>query len=277
MEHPASPASRVRPARSASVLAITHRLALAAALCIFMGQSVSTAPQDSLPRVVSPGGRINSITIIGRVVAGVNGATGQPLPESAAQAFETRVLLPDHYLYTREDASAIRRNGFAGAVPLFSVNYKGGSSGTSYIDPERYVPWQRAAAARLLLGMFGILDGPLALQAKRTDTGWQVTGPEGFSCEVDVDPSSGVPKTVRYRDTATFYGPPNPRGASRRREEAEISLTFSDRTEVDGVLVPHSVVTTAKSLVTGEVLRTEDVRVSSVRINPPLAAADFEE
>lgn len=231
-----------------------------------------------MARAVAGNLKVSTFEFRGRVLSGVDGRTGR-FPDSFVGELSVKLRPPDAFIRIEDRQYSTSTNGYAGSTPLFDVTYKAGGAGSAGFDKATYVPEQRAAAARLALGILGVLNGPLPLRAERLGASntFRMTGPDSFDCFVDVAADTGLPLRVRYTRTSFFYTPPaaGEAFAARRSERAEMVLTFADRRRVDGVLVPYSIDTTARSLVTGESLKTEEIKVSEARVNPPLAASDF--
>jgi hypothetical protein len=236
-----------------------------------------------MERAVSGVTRVKSLTLEGGIRVGVDTSTGQVTPERAP--FEMRVLLPTHYLRVYESlfrgaSAALHQDGFRGPAPLYaSTPLQPGTTSSSSPVGDAYVSAQRAAAARLWLGVTGMLDGPLTLNAElggRAST-LHVTGPDNFDCHVDVAADTGTPLQVRYEGSSFFYTPPTEgqRRADQWVDKAEFTLSFADRRPTGGVLVPYLITLTARSLRTDQSYMTEEVRVERARVNPPLTEADF--
>ncbi len=86
-----------------------------------------------------------------------------------------------------------------------------------------------------------------------------------------------MPVSVRYEGTVFFYNPPAPGEpqAARRTENAELTWSFADRRNVDGVLVPYHITLTARSLVNGQTYAQQEIRLERVKVNVPLGPGDF--
>ncbi len=229
------------------------------------------------------------------------------LTPKVTATLELLFMLPDRYRQTSIDTGSATYAGFSGDLPL---------SGAKSLSPgvrigvgtpgAEFVPRQRVVAARLLLGMLGITDGPLRLTARADATGAiRVTGPGEFDGFVDLDPATGAPRRVRYIDMVGFVskGTSGPASGSAQGdgsaaggrggssagssgsgrsftsgppERAEITISFDDRRPVDRVMIPHRITTRARSLATGDEETREELHVERVTVNPPLTVADIE-
>jgi hypothetical protein len=250
------------------------------------GQQKARATADQLARkmetAVSGATKVTSLRLEGGIRSNVDTRTGMVRPDP--EPVEMRVLFPGHYLRTVQGWDGmLREEGFGGLVPLHaSTPVKPGlvvTSSFSQIGPG-YLVWQRGVAARLLVGMTGRLDGPLSLQIDPVvaDSTLHVTGPDNFDARIDVAPDTGMPLRVRYEGSVFFYTPPaeGQRQAAQRVDKAELTLGFADRRPIDGVLVPHHITLTARSLTTGQSYVQEELKFERVQVNPSLTRADFQ-
>jgi hypothetical protein len=261
-----------------------HRPLVLAALLILalsgagFAQNRGSQALTRVQRAVTATTKVTSFLLEGGIRASVDARTGQVKPEPAP--FKMLVLLPDHYLRIEDETIGMRRkNGFAGNKPLrASTPLKSGVTSSFSQISESYVPDQRAVAARLLLGILGIVDGPLTLNAQPEGAStFKVTGADGFESRLDVEPTTGIPMRVRYEGAVFFYTPPaaGEFQAARRSEKAELTWSFSDRRNVGGVLLPHVITLTAKSLTNGQTYTQQEIRLESAQINGALKEADF--
>lgn len=235
-------------------------------------------------------------------------ARGGGEPDTAgARTAEWLFMLPDRYRSTSIGASELSYRGFSGERPLLGAKSLSPGVKVGVGAPGlTFIPAQRVVAARLLLGILGTIDGPLRLNVALDPSGsLRVTGPNDFECFVDLDPASAAPLRVRYFDTVGFAysgttgqvsgdsggGGSGARGgsggirggsgsgrsfSSGPPERAEISITFDDRRRVGGVLMPHRITTTARSIATGNEETREEIRFERVTVNPPLTVEDIE-
>ena len=147
----------------------------------------------------------------------------------------------------------------------------------SSTPPADHVDRQRVGLTQLLIGMFAdskrVLD--VSYRAENA-TAITVTGPSNFSGTLDLDEATGLP--IRFRYMGEVHVPQlaaTPDSKERRRtmefasRKGEITLTFEDRREVDGVLVPHRI----RRTIPGQTL--EDVRFDRIALNAKLDAASF--
>jgi hypothetical protein len=239
------------------------------------------APASRRPTIGLAAGsatKVTSLELRGRASAGINGRTGQPLPDSEALDLVLRFRVPDGYLRVLDTPFSTQRDGFSGSRALFAVTLKRGATGSSSFDEDTYVPAQRAIAARYLLGLLGIAQGPLALKvepSQAADT-LHVTDGDKFDCLVDVDRVTRLPVALRYRGYSYFYTAPSEGApAAQRRDRSEVTIAFSDRKAVQGVNIPHTILTTAKSLETQETTRVDRFVVSTVLVNSQTTVDEF--
>lgn len=233
-------------------------------------------PWVGVQKSVSGSKPLASFTIEGAAVTGVDLGTGRRLPDSEARTLSIKARLPDAYLRIADGPHFVARDGFLGAAPLFRMDFKGGARGSGAVNPEAYVPQQRAYLARVLLGL-GVVRGPLSLSVEQAAPGViSVAGPAGFDTQVDVG-ADGVPTRVRYAGRSFFFTvKAGERMAERREEAAEYQITFSDRRRVEGYNVPFSILTTAVSRVDGKSTTfIEEIRLSRFTPNPTVTDNDF--
>ena len=236
-----------------------------------------------MQKAVSGATKIESLILEGGIRIGIDTGTGQLTPDPAP--IEMRLLPPAHYLRAYETAyrgvfTTLHQDGFRGPAPLYaSTPLQPGTTSSSSPVGDAYVSAQRAAAARLFLGVTGMLEGPLVLKVEPgiAASTLHVTGPDNFDCDVDVAADTGTPLRVRYEGSSFFYTPPaeGQRRADQWVDKAEFTLGFADRRPVGGVLVPYAITLTARSLRTGQSYVTEEIRLERARVNPPLTVSDF--
>jgi hypothetical protein len=198
----------------------------------------------------------------------LNLANSQMSPPSL---LEIRVLLPDHYLRIDMTETIERRSGFSGETVLNAIKplkpdvNVSGSWGPEQIKTERYT------ISRLILGLLARTD---VLQGLRPSgaSGDTITfeAPDGFAATLELHGSTRVPVRLRYRSFVRFPPPAGqpivgpPPGA-----DAEVTIAFSERRPVGGVLLPHRITTTAKDYT------LSDLRFHKIVVNPKFTPEDF--
>jgi len=184
---------------------------------------------------------------------------------------EIRVLLPDHYLRIDMTETIERRSGFSGGTVLNAIKplkpdvNVSGSWGPEQIKTERYT------IARLILGLLARGD---VLQGLRpaAATGNTITfeAPEGFVATLELDGPTRVPVRLRYRSFVRFPPPGGqPIMGPPPGTDADVTIAFSERRAVGGVLLPHRITTTAKEFT------LSDLRFHKIVVNPGFTREDF--
>ena len=193
-------------------------------------------------------------------------------------AVEMRVGFPDRFLTTRAAGSANRGFGFVGDRPV----------GAAAADS---VPWLRATIARLMLGM--IAQGDMLPDARITIAGPSAVlvegGPEGpahVRDTLELDAATRLPlRLVRrtrmiVREPSAIikrFDPSDPScggigvGAVGADVPAEtVTMTFEDRRDVGGFLLPHRITTSAKGVA------LQELTYKTIEVNPRFTDEDFQ-
>jgi hypothetical protein len=258
-------------------------------LVVTFGLSVAMAPspaQSGSPLLqkaraaVSPKVTTTSLVLEGTVLWEQTWDAA-PLEARTGVGIELLFLGPDQFRRGRSSPTMISYEGFNGTAPIqgVKVTQPGTSANVSGAD-EPWAAVRRARAARFLLGQLGVEDAVLPLKAvsRPGSSTLQITGPNRFECELDLDKVSGMPIAVRHLDTAYFFPPMQPGQHERRgvKEDAEYTTAFTDRRPVNGVSIAHRVTVTIRGLRSGQRVKVEELEFTKVFINPKLTAADFQ-
>jgi hypothetical protein len=211
--------------------------------------------------------RVKSILLQGESQS-LNLANGQL---SEPRALEVRVLLPNHYLRIDMTDTIEQRSGFSGDAVLNAIKPRkpdvnvGGSWGPEQIQIERHT------AARLILGLLGRTDMLQGLRPVAASGGTiMLETSDRFSARLEVDASTHVPLRVRYQSAVRLPPPAGqPIMGPPPSTDAEVTVAFSDRRAVAGVLLPHRVTTTAKGFT------LNDLRFHKIVVNPAFKPEDF--
>jgi hypothetical protein len=184
---------------------------------------------------------------------------------------EIRILFPDHYLQVYEWEGVRFRSGFSGDRLLNDEKpvRPGIVWGRGSYGPEE-IGKQRAGFSRLVLGMFARVSAVLDLTVRPSapDT-IEVSGRDGFSALLDLDPVTRTPLRVRYQGNVHFPTPGSV--APGAAERAEITQTFGDRRSVSRLQLPQRITKAARGIV------LEELALSETRVNAPLSPKDFVE
>jgi hypothetical protein len=228
-------------------------------------------------RAVGAKTTVRALALEGTALVGTDGRTGDLTTQPAP--IEIRLLLPAHYLRKEERFGFLRKEGFSHDVSLRdSRPLTPGQEYRPVLVDANDAKVQRATAARWALGLLGSTDAYLRLNATAVPGSREVLiSADGVEWRVDLASDSDAPARVRYRAIAPFYTPPAPgeRQAARAMEDADWTWTFSDRRAVDGILIPHRVTISARSVTSNRTTRLEEITFARARVNPPLTAADF--
>jgi hypothetical protein len=204
------------------------------------------------------------------------------MPQS--RNLEIRILLPDKYLRIVQDDTTIEYSGFASDVLLNHLEVLAPNTHAAASYPPNQLATEHARFARLLLGLFAAASPTFPLTASSPRPGTEcmgsacleVTGPDGFSCTIEMAADSHLPLCIRYE--ATVRMPPatpvvpgtSGQGTLPPPERAAIAITFEKWQRDNGALLPHRILTKAR----GTVL--EDITISRALLNPRLTARDFD-
>ena len=177
---------------------------------------------------------------------------------------EIRVLLPDHYLRIDSGTFGRRLTGYAGRTTLDRGERADGRAAIDSRDTTAVLQTNRAALARLMLGIatFTSQEMPVELRTHGTPVEMPVVaeslwidavGNEGFAARLVLDAKSRAPIRV------AFWG----------GKRIVWTTTFTDRRSTGGMRAPYSIVTTAGDRIVDELMFDEVV------VNPSLSKADF--
>jgi hypothetical protein len=263
--------------RSALVLAL-------AALSLRVGAQDQTVFMDVAAEnlfrysraAISGGGRtvhsLHTLILKGRsrfVVDDVGGLAGA--------AVEIKLLLPDHYLRTDTSGVLQKMAGYAGGRVLSAMH---DDAAVSY-PPDRLVKQillnERLRVARLLLGAATYVGPDLALTFRSVPKSVEMVDPrvnartavtienssaepfvalvtgDRFAARLVVDGSTHAPTQIEYTG----------------QDKNSVVVTFSDRREVAGLLMPFRIVTTSNGRLVDELVLDE------ILVNPELSKSDF--
>jgi len=258
----------------------------------------SPAALDQARRAVTRDERVTSLALEGRRV------TPSLFPDAPGneQTSEWLFLVPDHYRETSVNAGSAQYRGFSGDNALAGAKSldPGVTINVGKPDPAGpFVARERAVAARVLLGMLGLADGPLRLTvtAGANPQVLRAVGPNDFDAFLDLDPTSHQPIAVRYVENVGFVGtgelsPGGGRGSAAAGGTggggggsrsistdppvpAETTISFDDRRVVGGVLIPHHIRVTSRSLADGRTRVIDEYFFEKIVVNPSLTPADF--
>jgi len=179
-------------------------------------------------------------------------------------AVEIRALLPDRYLRIDTGPFGRRMAGYAGNNTLDLIETPDGKTVPNSGDPAATLFTDRAALARLMLGVatFASQEMPLKLQTRETPVpmpgpseplGIDAVGESGFAARIVFDGKSHLP--VRL----VFCGP----------DRTVLTTSYADRRSTGGMKAPFSIVTTAGDRIVDELLFDE------IAVNPSLSKTDF--
>ncbi len=250
------------------------RLGVATAVCLSavhgLAQTISTDPLKAVRAAIGGEARIAAVRAL-RLQGEVsflnlaNGQMGEP------ESLDVRILLPNRYLRTENDGRVLKSAGFNGDELLNGVRALGplDSFGSSY-GPDQIVT-ERIRFTRLLTGLLATSSPVLPLTA-RPGTGSAavgLTGPNGLTWTLDLDPSTSLPLRLRFEGnvytpstSGRMSGPPTP-------TRGEITMTFGERRTTDGLNLPYRITTSAAGVT------SEDIRLQRIVVNPPLTIKDF--
>lgn len=240
------------------------------------GHAIGTGNGLSVKSLVLTG------TVVGSADAWYGGRPSRHSPSEPAE-IEIRMLLPDRYARIERDSAFTSLCGVSGNDLL--IDWKAVEAGAS--RPRAVPPGQleaeRRAFARLALALLAETRTLLEL-VPRLDVKdgpgprIEMTGGDGFKAVLELDAQSHLPTSVRWEDEVTFSRVQSQsvrdgvRRTTRKLEAArcELTLSLEDHRDVAGIRLPHRLRTTARGVV------LEEITISKVVVNPPLAAGDFE-
>jgi hypothetical protein len=225
---------------------------------------------------ISKGGRtvysLHTLILNGRSRFAVGDSGGL-----AGAAVEIKLLLPDHYLRTDTSGVLQKTAGYAGSRVLSAMH---DDAAVSY-PPDRLVKPivlnERLRVARLLLGAATYVGPPLALTFRSVPKSVEMVDPrvnartaviienssaepfvalvtgDRFAARLVVDGSTHAPTQIEYTG----------------QDKNAVVVTFSDRREVAGLLMPFRIVTTSNGRLVDELVLDE------ILVNPELSKSDF--
>lgn len=201
---------------------------------------------------------------------------------ATTSTIEYRMVFPDQFVRVEvnERLGYKAHTGFNGSTPILDRRPVTRAKDTFFsglaAPPDDHVDRQRMGLAQLLIGMLADSKHVLDVKYQPKDaTTISVTGPGNFSGTLELDAATGVP--ARFRYSGEVHVPElaaTPDANSRRTKvfasrKGEITLTFEDRRDVNGVLLPHRILRT----IPGQTL--EELRLERIALNPQLDAASF--
>ncbi len=250
------------------------RLGIATAVCLStvhgLAQTTSTDPLKAVRAAIGNKAGVAAVKAL-RLQGEVsflnlaNGQMGEP------ESLDIRILLPDRYLRTENNGRVLKTAGFNGDELLNGVHalIPGDSFGSSY-GPDQIVT-ERVRLTRLLTGLLATSSPVLPLTARpgTGSTAVGLTGPNGLTWTLDLDPSTSLPSRLRFEGNvytpsagSRMSGPPTP-------TRGEITMTFGERRNTDGLNLPYRITTSAAGVT------SEDIRLQRIVVNPPLTIKDF--
>jgi hypothetical protein len=206
---------------------------------------------------------------------GFDGVTGKLRPPHPV---EVRFRFPDGYLRIDENDWGLQRAGFSGEMLLNSRIMTSGLTG-AFNDGANELGNQQREMSRLSLGLVAETETLYRLRLQRPVKNGQTfdfVGPDGESTLLDIDPRSGLPQRVRYHAQVQF---PRPMTPEERRQgvprpeplrDTEVIITFENRVNVDGILLPMRIHRTANGVT------LEDCRIDEAFLNAFPRTGDLE-
>jgi hypothetical protein len=206
------------------------------------------------------------------------------------EPLELRFALPDRYLELTANVTTSRvtemRKGFVGDRLISWM-------GERETNPPGQLTYLRKKAAEYLMVLLARTEswGGLTFEATVPNV-VQVKGLDGYAVRLDFDPSTHrltkltywQRRQVRPRNTIARRAEIEQRrrqsggriggagaGASADLPEVEIAITFHDHREIDGILLPHRITTTAVA----EQALLWELRFATIEVNPALGDEDF--
>jgi hypothetical protein len=206
---------------------------------------------------------------------------GQSTVVEQLDTLEVRMLFPRHYLEIHTNERFSRWTGLRDDEPINEVASRAAPAGSvpSHFNPDALAR-ELANFTRLVLGSLARTDTMKTVAAvpEGLDS-VRLTDASGFSALLDLDPASHLPLRVVYR-TSIQVLPPGPvkagQGTGRSvgagvsdMPEVEMTMSFEDRRNVDGVKVPFKVSWTAKGI------KLWEMRFTSAAVDSSLTDASF--
>jgi hypothetical protein len=212
-------------------------------------------------------GSVERLVQSGRVV-GISEKTAR-----VRRSLTVRFQLPDRYIRIEEQkvpsGAIVYTSGFDGARLLNKTATRGKDvQFSSSWGPEQLL-LEQAAFARMLLGWL-VRDVPAfplrwrelpLVEVSPGVIGWEVTGDSGFTAKLTVDAKSQRPRSLEYRTARRTLSGTD--GTETRTVE------FGDFRRIAGILLPFD----TRIISGGEVI--EQIRLTTVRVNPRFRAVDF--
>ena len=263
--------------RSALVLALAVLSMRAAAQdqTVFMDVAAENLFRYSRA-AISGGGRtvytLRTLILKGRSRFVVDDAGGL-----AGAAVEIKLLLPDHFLRTDTSGVLQKTAGYAGSRVLSAMHDDGAVS----YPPDRLVKQillnERLRVARLLLGAATYVGSDLALTFRSVPKSVDMVDPRvNARTAVTIENSSGEPFAALVtgdRFAARLVVDGSTRAPTQieytGQDKNPVVVTFSDRRDVGGLLMPFRIVTTANGRLVDELVLDE------ILVNPELSKSDF--
>jgi hypothetical protein len=224
---------------------------------------------------------VRSLTLKGTCVSGFDGITAEPNTEPSDVEFW--MLLPDHWVRIDRGPVSESYKGFAFDQALYGARAVSPEArvAPAATPPPTFLSRRRAEAACLLLGVLADARRVLAIQSVSSGVDSNpntilLTGPDGFSAVLELDPTTALPVRLRCVERVGFVQPLTPteiRGRVAPRglkwEDAEVTTTFDDRRPVNGLQLPHHVSRSARGVT------LEDIRFRQMIVNGPMTSGDF--
>jgi hypothetical protein len=257
------------------VLAASSLRASAQDQTVFMDVSAENLFRYSRA-AISTGGRtvysLRSLILKGRSRFVVDDAGGL-----AGAAVEIKLLLPDHYLRTDSSGVLQKMAGYAGSRVLSAMHDDGAVSYPPSALVKQILLNERLRVARLLLGAATYVGPDLGLTFRSVPKSVEMVDPrvnartavtienstaepfvtlvtgDRFAARLVVDGSTRAPTQIEYTG----------------QDKNPVVVTFSDRREVAGLLMPFRIVTASNGRVLDELVFDE------ILVNPELSKSDF--
>ncbi|HEX6975524.1 MAG TPA: hypothetical protein VF147_14060 [Vicinamibacterales bacterium] len=189
-----------------------------------------------------------------------------------------KILMPDAYLRIDTMGTMVKATGFEGNHLLTSITERGESSVPPPSMTASLLRGERARLTRLLLGATAALTPTLRLVG-RTAPGIGSMERPGVGAPVGaVYESANELRLIEFSGDEGFYtrfvidAAKLPVRLEYRATKNEIwTMTFSDRREVGGLLMPYHIVTEGRGAI------REDLRFDEIRVNPEIGRGDFKQ
>lgn len=189
-----------------------------------------------------------------------------------------KILMPDAYLRVDTSGTTIKATGFEGNHLLTSITERGESSVPPPSMTDSLLRGERARLTRLLMGSMAALTPTLRLVGRTAPGIGAMERPGGGAPVGAVYDSANEMRMIEFSGDEGFYtryvvdSTRLPVRLEYRATKNEIwTMTFSDRREVGGLLMPYHIVTEGRGAI------REDLRLDEIKINPEIGRGDFKQ